>query len=50
MSRSVCQPDAPTIRADSSCDGGTACNADEYNIIENAVPRHVLKTTRQAIG
>ena len=49
-SRTVCQPFAPTVRAVSSCDGGTAASAELYSIIENAVPRQVLNTISDAIG
>ena len=44
MSRICCQPEAPTSRAASSCEGGTVVNAPPKSNIEKAVPRQMLTT------
>src|SRR2546423_14039937 len=49
-SRSVCPVVEPASRAVSRCDGGTEDSAAEYSIIENAVPRQMVKNTMPAIG
>ncbi len=49
-SRSCCHREAPASRAVSSCVGETVPSAAAYSIIENAVPRQMLKTMIAAIG
>ena len=49
-SRSCCHPEAPAMRALSSCEGGTADRAEENSCMEKAVPHQMLKTMMTVSG